>query len=81
MFLWSSMYNNGMNGKKIGVVLLLFLLGAGSAFGACFLLNKKEPESANTTEAGRRESKSELVQAPIATSANMKILLAGTTFF
>ena len=81
MLLWSSMYNNGMNGKRIGVVSLLFLLGAGSAFGACFLLDKKEPENTNTAEVDGRESKNEPAQAPIATSANMKILLAGTTFW
>ena len=74
------MYNERMNGKKIGIIIILFALGAGVAFGACFLLDAKNGERKDNKPVAN-ETVPEPEPEPSATSARMKILMAGTTFW
>ena len=77
------MYNIDMrgNGKKLGGILLLVLLGATVAVGTCLAfvqINKPAEEEAKPEVA---EPEPEPEPDPVAQNAKMKILLAGTTFW
>ena len=80
------MYNKNMRGsrKNFGSILLLIGLGVGVAVGTCFLFfqfNKTENGEKEDVSTKKIESNTESKLNPVATSAEMKIMYAGTTFW